>query len=304
MVEPPRGMYPSRLDDKGRAKMPAAFQQFFAALREKKLFVTSLDRRIAQIYPMAVWRQNEKFFDSYRDDPRLARNVAFNAADLGAEAEMDAQGRILFSPELRRELGIENAPVRLFAYRGRIEVLSEKLYEDAQAGSVRDGARGCGKAGGGRAGLIRWRMHFSVMAAESTRVAGGAAGRNLPGRDRRAGRAHGADCGAAGTGVCDRQRSRRAIARDGAAEHPGVGGADPVSPGHVRRAAETVRSEGFGESGRPAGRSGSQPVSVDGARERFFVLVGWAAGYAHGPDPGHDGGRSGQSHTPRRHSPT
>jgi len=96
MVEPPRGMYSSRLDDKGRAKMPVTFQQFFAALREKKLFVTSLDRRVAQIYPMAVWRQNERFFDNYRDDPRLARNVAFNAADLGAEAEMDAQGRFCF----------------------------------------------------------------------------------------------------------------------------------------------------------------------------------------------------------------
>lgn len=130
MVEPPRGMYPARLDDKGRVKLPASFQQFFAALREKKLFVTSLDRRIAQIYPMAVWRENEKFFDGYRDDPRIARNVAFNAADLGSESEMDAQGRVLFSPELRRELGIENQPVKLFAYRGRIEVLSEKLYEE------------------------------------------------------------------------------------------------------------------------------------------------------------------------------
>ena len=123
-------MYPGRLDDKGRVKMPAAFQQFFAALREKKLFVTSLDRRIAQIYPMAVWRLNEKFFDTYRDDPAIARKVAFNAADLGAESEMDGQGRILFPPELRRELEIENQPVRLFAYRGRIEVLSEKIYEE------------------------------------------------------------------------------------------------------------------------------------------------------------------------------
>ena len=123
-------MYPGRLDDKGRVKLPASFQQYFNALREKKLFVTSLDRRIAQIYPMEVWRQNEKFFDTYREDTRLARNVAFNAADLGAEAEMDAQGRILFSPELRRELEIENQPVRLFAYRGRIEVLSEKIYEE------------------------------------------------------------------------------------------------------------------------------------------------------------------------------
>jgi MraZ protein len=130
MVEPPRGMYPSRLDDKGRAKMPAAFQQFFAAFREKRLFVTSLDRRIAQIYPMAVWRQNEKFFESYRDNPALARKVAFNAADLGAEAEMDGQGRILFSQELRTELKLENAPVRLFAYRGRIEVLSDEIYKE------------------------------------------------------------------------------------------------------------------------------------------------------------------------------
>jgi MraZ protein len=130
MVEPPRGMYPARLDDKGRVKLPTAFQQFYGALREKTLFVTSLDRRIAQIYPMAIWRRNEKFFDTYREDPKIARNVAFNAADLGGEAEMDAQGRILFPPELRRELGIEDQPVRLFAYRGRIEVLSEKVYAE------------------------------------------------------------------------------------------------------------------------------------------------------------------------------
>lgn len=130
MVEAPRGMYPGRLDEKGRVKLPTSFQQYFMALREKKLFVTSLDRRIAQIYPMEVWRQNEKFFETYRDDPKVARNVAFNAADLGSEVEMDNQGRILFSPELRRELGIENQPVHLFAYRGRIEVLSEKIYEE------------------------------------------------------------------------------------------------------------------------------------------------------------------------------
>lgn len=123
-------MYPGRLDDKGRVKLPTSFQQFFLALREKKLFVTSLDRRIAQIYPMEAWRQNEKFFASYREDPKMSRNVLFNAADLGAETEMDSQGRILFSPELRRELGIENQPVHLFAYRGRIEVLSEQIYEE------------------------------------------------------------------------------------------------------------------------------------------------------------------------------
>src|SRR5271165_3066042 len=100
-------MYPARLDDKGRLKLPATFQQFFNSLGERKLFVTSVNRRIAQIYPMAVWKENEKFFESFRANPAAARRIAFNANDLGAEAEMDAQGRITFNPELRRELNLE-----------------------------------------------------------------------------------------------------------------------------------------------------------------------------------------------------
>jgi DNA-binding transcriptional regulator/RsmH inhibitor MraZ len=110
--------------------MPAAFQQYISALSEKKLFVTSLDRRIAQIYPMEVWRANEKFFENYREEPAKAKKVHFNAQDLGAEVEMDAQGRITFPPELRRELILEDQTIRLYAYRGRIEVLSERLYEE------------------------------------------------------------------------------------------------------------------------------------------------------------------------------
>jgi DNA-binding transcriptional regulator/RsmH inhibitor MraZ len=130
-VEAPRGMYRARLDDRGRLKLPATFEQYLAALKDKKLFVTSLDRRMAQIYPMDIWRSNERFFQSYRENVRVARNVSFNAADLGAETEMDSQGRVLFSPELRRELGIENQAVRLLASpAGRIDVLSEAIYEE------------------------------------------------------------------------------------------------------------------------------------------------------------------------------
>jgi MraZ protein len=121
-------MYPTRLDDKGRLKLPAGFQSYFAALREKALFVTSMDRKVALIYPMAIWRDNEKFFESYKDDPRISRALAFNAYDLGAESEMDGQGRILFPPELRRELELESGTLRICAHKGKFEVLSEKLY--------------------------------------------------------------------------------------------------------------------------------------------------------------------------------
>jgi DNA-binding transcriptional regulator/RsmH inhibitor MraZ len=121
-------MYPAKLDEKGRMKFPAVFQEYLSALPEKKLYVTSLDRRIAQVYPIAAWRENEKFFATNRTNTALTKRAAFNAADLGAETEMDSQGRIVFSPELRRELKIENQAVHLFAYKGRIEVLNEEIY--------------------------------------------------------------------------------------------------------------------------------------------------------------------------------
>ncbi|MDQ2898273.1 MAG: hypothetical protein M3Y07_00560 [Acidobacteriota bacterium] len=129
-VEPPRGMYPGRLDEKGRLKMPAPFVQYLNSLPEKKLFVTSLDRRIAQIYPIAVWRENEKFFDNYRDNPEVGQDVSFIAADLGADAEMDNQGRVLFNAELRVALDLNGQELHLYTYKGRVQVLTEALYQE------------------------------------------------------------------------------------------------------------------------------------------------------------------------------
>ena len=130
LSEPPNGMYPARVDDKGRLKLPVGFQQYLAGLPEKKLFVTSLDRRIGQIYPIANWREAKKFLYGQTENSKPARRIAFNAQDLGADSEMDNQGRVLLPPEMRRELGIENQSVRLFHYKGRIEILSETIYQE------------------------------------------------------------------------------------------------------------------------------------------------------------------------------
>jgi MraZ protein len=129
-VELPRGRYPGRLDDKGRLKLPTAFAQFFHSLAESKLYLTSLDRSTAQLYPIAEWRANEKFFYSFTANPAAARNVLFNAQDLGADVEMDNQGRITVHPDLRRELGMEGQELHLMAVKGHIEVLTEARYQE------------------------------------------------------------------------------------------------------------------------------------------------------------------------------
>jgi len=128
--EPPNGMYKGRVDDKGRLKLPVCFQAYIAGLPEKKLFVTSLDRRIGQLYPIRNWRGNKDFLAEFRADPKAAKRISFNAQDLGADSEMDSQGRVQLPPELRRELGIENQTVRLYAYKGRIQIMSEAMYEE------------------------------------------------------------------------------------------------------------------------------------------------------------------------------
>ena len=126
--EPPNGMYPARVDDKGRLKLPVGFQQY---LTGKSLFVTSLDRRIGCIYISSDWRDSKKFLDDYKGpDAAAAARIVFNAQDLGADAEVDGQGRLLLPPEMRRELGFENQSVRLYASKAHIRIMSESLYEE------------------------------------------------------------------------------------------------------------------------------------------------------------------------------
>ena len=118
------------MDDRGRVKLPVVFREYLEKFEDKRLFVTSLDRRIAQVYPIVLWKKTKKFLENYAEDPEAAENLAFNAADLGAETEMDAQARVLFSPELRRELGLEDQPVHLYDFGGHIEVLNQAVYEE------------------------------------------------------------------------------------------------------------------------------------------------------------------------------
>ena len=152
-IEPPRGMYPGRLDDRGRLKLPANFLQHFADLEVKRLFVTSLDGRIGRIYTLPAWEETEKWLVNHHEDAETADNIAFTAADLGALSEIDSQGRILFSTDLRRALGIENQPVRLWPNGNKIEVLSDKLYQERKSGASVDATKDLKKLE--RAGMPR-----------------------------------------------------------------------------------------------------------------------------------------------------
>lgn len=123
-------MYPARLDDKGRLKIPTVFQQYFNSFAEKKLFVTSLDGRTGQIYPISIWRSNENLFRSFKDNPGAMRDVLFMANDFGAETEVDGQGRLTVHPELRRGLGFEGQELHLQCVNGRVDIYTDDIYQE------------------------------------------------------------------------------------------------------------------------------------------------------------------------------
>jgi MraZ protein len=145
-IEPPRGMSPARLDERGRMKLPVPLKEYLDKFREKRLYVTSLDRTTGRLYPLLIWRETEKFLDGLTDDPGLAERLTFNAADLGEEVEMDSQGRIVIPAALRKTLGIEDQTVRLRVFRGYIEILSERMYEERLAASAVSAADDVAKA--------------------------------------------------------------------------------------------------------------------------------------------------------------
>src|SRR5713101_4092764 len=89
-----RGNSETKIDDKGRLKIPAAFKKVFEdEFPQTKFYVTSMDGKAARVYPMEEWTKiEEKLKSSF--DPATA-DLKFKVNYYGGECDMDAQGRVL-----------------------------------------------------------------------------------------------------------------------------------------------------------------------------------------------------------------
>ena len=145
-VQVPLGIYPARVDERGRLKLPTDFQgvlkeELQSEGSEQRLFITSLDLRTIRLYPLSVWKFNENLLQEETDDPQEAADLAFLAKDMGGAAEIDSQGRVLLPAPLRELLKLdqEPVPVHLEYYKGRVSVLTEEVYQ-AQRARARENA--------------------------------------------------------------------------------------------------------------------------------------------------------------------
>ena len=96
-----RGHEITRIDDKGRLKVPNVFRSFLESKYGRDVFLTSLSGEDVRIYPMPVWTNIEeklgKMPSTHPSRLRFLDRVNY----YGQGAELDAQGRLLIPARLR-----------------------------------------------------------------------------------------------------------------------------------------------------------------------------------------------------------
>lgn len=128
-VRPPRGSRSSKVDDKGRLKLPVDIERYLQARGVTKMFVTSFDGRTALIYSDSDWEEVVATLEAPSPNAKSAATLIHRANHYGDDVTVDNQGRVLIPPDLRREMGVENQPVRMQCVKRHIEVYSEAVNE-------------------------------------------------------------------------------------------------------------------------------------------------------------------------------
>jgi len=105
----------TKLDERGRLKMPAEFKAFIEKKYGKDFnafYIVSREGKDAEIYAMPEWQQHmAKVFKMPKSSP--ARQKLLERYTLfGDRADMDPQGRLLFPEELRNA-GMVNVEVKV-----------------------------------------------------------------------------------------------------------------------------------------------------------------------------------------------
>ena len=113
-----RGNHPTRVDEKGRLKVPAEFKRVIDDKYALRFYITSLDGKVAQIYPFEEWERIEQKLASLSTFNPTKKKFLNRANYYGQVVEMDGQGRLLIPQILRDSAQI----------RGEVAVLGNLTY--------------------------------------------------------------------------------------------------------------------------------------------------------------------------------
>ena len=95
------------MDEKGRLKVPAEFKRVIDEKYGLKFYITSLDGKVAQLYPFEEWERIEQKLASLSTFNPTKKKFLSRVNFYGQEVEMDGQGRLLIPQLLRHSADIK-----------------------------------------------------------------------------------------------------------------------------------------------------------------------------------------------------
>jgi MraZ protein len=124
-----QGVYPARLDDKGRVPIPSQLRASLEA--DAALMITIFGvagSRCLQAYPLPAWEEFVTEFQA-NTDPFSAKRQHFQAVYIGSAAhcQLDRQGRVLI-PQTLRGLAELDHEVQIVGVGSTLQIFSKEGY--------------------------------------------------------------------------------------------------------------------------------------------------------------------------------
>ncbi|MGA2651044.1 MAG: division/cell wall cluster transcriptional repressor MraZ [Terracidiphilus sp.] len=123
-----RGNHPAKVDEKGRLKLPAAFKQLLEARDVTQVYITSVDGKCAQVWPLSEWEKHEAMLaDSGAMDDAVDKYLNLTSY-YGHQVEIDNQARVLL-PQILRGSAQLDGEVTIFGKLTYLEVRNREIFE-------------------------------------------------------------------------------------------------------------------------------------------------------------------------------
>ena len=123
-----RGNHPTRVDEKGRLKIPAEFKRVIDEKYGQQFYITSLDGDVAQLYPFEEWERIEQKLAGLSTFNPTKKKFLSKVNYWGQAVEMDGQGRLLI-PQLLRDAAKIKGEVAVSGYQTYLEVRNMEAYQ-------------------------------------------------------------------------------------------------------------------------------------------------------------------------------
>ncbi len=120
-----RGSQITRVDEKGRLKVPAEYKRQLDDAGAVEFFITSKDGERAEIYPIAEWERIEAALDSIPSTNTAKRKFLDVTNYYGQVATFDGQGRLLI-PQTLREAAKLTGDVAVMGQRNMLAVINDE----------------------------------------------------------------------------------------------------------------------------------------------------------------------------------